>query len=304
MKLRPLGLSLAMLLLPACPSLPGLHHRTLPHDGRTRSYELFVPDSAKAQALPLVVALHGLASTGTTMAEVTGFHKVGAREGFIVAYPNGLHRSFNFGVLDSPDDAGFILAVIDDIADEFPVDRTRVYLTGLSNGGFMTHYMACDAASVFAAAAPVMSSLTPGMAESCEPSERIPILMIHGTEDGVVPFEGSPIDAADGHVFATLPVPDAVQFWVAANGIEGPPTVETLPDVDPADGTTTTLERYEGVDGIEVLFYIVDGGGHTWPGAPPSRVDTTSQDFDATEVIWDFFSRHARPAEQRGLRLP
>lgn len=301
MKLRLLCISLAVLLFPACPGILGLQHRPLTHDGQTRSYELFVPDAGKGAPLPLVVALHGFTSTGTGAARQMKFHELGAREAFIVAYPNGLHRSFNFGLLDFPDDLGFILSVVDDIKSEFPVDPARVYLTGLSNGGFMTHYMACEATAVFAAAAPVMSSLTGEMAETCDPPAPMPILMIHGTEDGIVPFGGTEVDIPGGQLVATVPLPDAVQFWVNANGIEGPPAIEMLPDLDPDDGTTTTLERYEGDGGGEVRFYIVEGGAHTWPGGIPTRPSSaagaTSQDFDATEVIWDFFSRHSRPAK-------
>ena len=293
---------LGMLLSAAAGCLPppvcGLVEVPLCRDGVARTYQRFVPASCtEGKPVPLVVVLHGLTEDGRAMARETDFNAIAEREGFVVAYPDGLLRSFNVFAEGWPDDVGFVLAVVDDVCATCAVDPGRIYLTGASNGGFLTYRLVCEAPGVFAAAAPVMATMPQTVAEACEPPPT-PILLIHGTEDPIVPYDDPVLYAGPRLTVRMLPIPDTAEFWVAASGCDPEPSVDSLPDTDPADGTTAVCETWTGDDPeAEVVLYTVEGGGHTWPGGyeayPAWLVGRQCNDFDASEVIWCFFARHA-----------
>jgi len=279
----------------ACFHAPaGLERGSIVHDGLHRSYLLFVPPEAEAP-LPLVLGLHRFTGSGSEMARTSRFHEIAAEEGFVVAYPDGRGRRWNTELDGSPDDLGFLLALVDALADSYPIDRSRVYVTGASNGGFMTWLLACQAGEHFAAIAPVMATFPESIAENCA-DRPMPVCIIHGTDDPIVPYDSPELSGGPGSTRSVLTIPDAIAFWVARNGAN-PEAVETpLPNLDPSDGTTTTLLRHVNPGGAEVVHYRVEGGGHTWPGGteiwPRFLVGNQSQDFNASRVIWDFFSQY------------
>lgn len=288
----------AALAMPGCPRPPEeLVKRELVHDGRDRSYWFFAPAAAETDTpLPLVIALHRFTEDGAAMARLTGFNAVAEREGFIVAYPNGLGRRFNTDE-GGVDDVAFVLAVIDDLAAVYPVDRGRVYLVGASNGGFLTYKAVCETPETFAAAAVVMGAMQGDIAENCAEGPPMPMLIVHGTADPIVPYDAENVFA--GRPLAVLPVQEAVAFWVARNGCDATPVLSDLPDTDPEDGSTVTEAAYTGGDGgSEVVLYQVAGGGHTWPGGtritPQFITGGQNRDFSASDAIWAFFSRFAR----------
>ena len=126
-------------------------------------------------------------------------------------------------------------------------------------------------------------------------------MAINNVDDPLVPFEGGEIY---GHFHRVklgevLSVDESVGFWVKRNGCSTTPVMIEEPDRDPNDGTIVTSKHYlNGNEGTEVILYIVDGGGHTWPGGiqylPKWVIGKTSRDFNASEVIWEFFKRHSR----------
>jgi polyhydroxybutyrate depolymerase len=191
----------ALLLLPA-PTLaaygPGNNLRNLTHDGELRAYNVYAPSSYDGlSAVPLVVDIHGLSSNKEQEQGLSGWDARADQSGFLVAYPDGLGNSWNAGVCcgsaaaNDEDDVGFIRAMVAAIQAEGNVDADRVYATGLSNGGAMTHRLACDAADVFAAAAP-LAFPTPyvDFAAGCNPSREIPVLVFMGLTDVLVPYAG------------------------------------------------------------------------------------------------------------------
>jgi len=286
-------------LLTGCPfAEDGLRLGLVESQGLLRSYWLHVPEDDSADARPLVIALHGFTEDGRVMAESTGFNAISDREGFIVAYPNGLMRRFSAFPDEPLDDSLFVRDVINAIKSQYNIESTRVYVTGASNGAFLTYLLACRAGDVIAAAAPVMASMPRDIADQWTPVRPVPILIIHGTADPIIPYDAAEVFAGPGNTYAALPVPETVQYWVAANNAYTTATETALPDLDPDDDTLTVLYTYPATpDGADVLFYEVQGGGHTWPGGsvsyPPFVVGTTAQDFDASEAIWEFFSRHS-----------
>jgi len=263
---------------------------TGPHDsaeeidvaGSAHSFVLHVPANVQPAA-PLVLAFHGLGGTGQAMQALTRMNATADEHGFIVAYPDGIDRSWHFGGSDI-DDLAFVDALIDHLVATHGVDPTRVYATGMSNGGYFTTFVACARPERIAAIATVAASLAELQKLGCASAPSIRIQMIGGTEDPLVPWEGNAILAS---------MPESAQFWVRHNELSIEPTLdEWLPDSAPRDGTRT--RRMAWGDGqVEVLG--VAGGGHTWPGGiqylPTSAIGRTSRDFSASDAIWEFFAR-------------
>jgi len=198
---------LLLLFLPA-PALaaytPGNNARSLTHDGELRVYNVYAPPSYDGlEAVPLVVDLHGLSSNKEQEQGLSGWDAKADQRGFLVAYPDGLDNSWNAGVCcgmsaaNDVDDVGFIRAMVTAIAAEGNADADRIYATGLSNGGAMTHRLACEAADVFAAAAP-LAFPTPyaDFASECTPSREIPLLLFMGLTDVLVPYENGAFGGA------------------------------------------------------------------------------------------------------------
>ncbi len=243
--------------------------KTIDVGGVKRTYLLHAPKSDKP--LPLVVVLHGAGSNGRQTEALTGFNDIADKNAFAVAYPDGLNRTWKF-VGDS--DVKFLDALIDAEAK----DPKRVYVTGLSNGAFMTNHYACERPDKVAAIAPIAGTGGKRLA----PKKPIPVLYVHGTDDSIMRYDPKAL---------VVGAEDLVRLWAKTNACEEKPTIEKLPDAKD-DGTTVELWVFAG--DVEVRFYKVIGGGHTWPG---SRVEIdrllgkTTQDFSASEAIWDFFAR-------------
>ena len=267
-------------------------------DGIQRRYLLHLPPGWTQQTkAPLVLMLHG----GGGTPEHTGareLDKYGDPKGFMIAYPEGLNRSWNDGRLIKGrpyDDVGFLSALIDELVQKYNADPKRVYVTGMSNGGFMSFTLACRIPDKIAAIAPVVASMGPGAIEDCHPKRSIPVLMINGTADPLVKFEGGKVLRREGS--EAEPISRVVAFWrnQACGAAKPPIKLERLPDLDPNDGSTVEIERVP-CPGGEIVNYTVKGGGHTWPGGiqymPASIVGSLNRDFNASAAIVDFFSKH------------
>jgi polyhydroxybutyrate depolymerase len=293
---------------PALARQAGMTAHSLTVDGRERTYALHLPPAVTTgTALPLVLVFHGGGGEGKQMPTLTGMNSIADREGFVAAYPDGIDRNWNDGRFSQAittqrfnlDDVGFVSALIDELATTLPIDRSRVFATGISNGGMFSQRLGCDLADKVAAIAPVAGSLPELLAPGCAPARPMPVLMIHGDADPLVPWNGGPV-AGDGNRGRVLSVADTVSRWVALDGCAATPTIIPLPDRAPNDGTTTSDEVYSSCRaGAQVELYAVANGGHTWPGGfqylPERIIGKTSRDFDASETIWSFFAHHPRP---------
>jgi polyhydroxybutyrate depolymerase len=267
--------------------------------GLARSYELHVPAGVDHPS-GLVVNLHAAGATGADQAALTHYNAVADAHGFIVVYPDGIDLSWADGrgasVPDRQgvDDVGFISALVDQLAAEYHVDRGRVFATGLSAGGFMANRLACDRPDLFAAIAPVAGTL--GVNVGCNPSRPVSVLATYGTADPIVPFDGG-IMTGRGGTSDILSAPAMVDRWRQVNGCPDVPQQVELPAT--GDGTGTQRMTYAPcAQGTAVEFMRVDGGGHTWPGAPEilpvDAVGPATHGFDASEESWQFFDSHAR----------
>lgn len=283
--------------------------RAIEHGGRQRTYRIYIPH-ARFERAALLFVLHGGGGSGGTLERLTRgeFHAIAERDGVIVVYPDGVERHWNDGrplpetaAREAVDDVGFMRALIDAIAHERAIDRTRIYATGISNGGFMSLRLACDAADAFAAVAPVTAGLSTVIGPECRPARSISIAIANGTEDPLVPWDGGAVSVLGlsnrGEVWSTE---RTFRHFLARNSCAGS-TLSAPVDADRADETTLVIHSGTACrDGVEVLLYELRGGGHTWPRgevyAHQALVGRVSTELNATSEIWRFFSRHAREA--------
>jgi polyhydroxybutyrate depolymerase len=256
-------------------------------DGRTRTYRLHVPPGSDPDhSLPLVFNFHGYGGTGLDQEVVSRMSPAADKLGYVVVYPDGIDKHWHYSSQDV-DDVAFVNAVIDYLAQAANVDPSRVYATGLSDGGFFSIFLGCLPRTRMAAIAPVAASLTGLQALGCAIAPRIPVLITFGTADPIVPWGGSA--AFPGRL---LSVPETVGAFARHLEVSSDPTLdEWLPDTNPTDGTTVHHTAYGSG---ELQLYAIDGGGHTWPGGlqylPASMVGKTNDDYSASETILSFFA--------------
>ena len=283
------------------PSLPaGETKRTLTHDGLERQYVLYIPVSLDwSQAVALVLVFHGGTGNAESAIRMSGFNKVADQNGFILVYPNGIGRmsderllTWNSGTCcgyaqeKNADDVGFVRAIVTDLQSLVDIDVKRIYATGLSNGGMLSHRLACEAADVFAAVAPVAGTLN---FTSCNPSQPISIIEFHGSEDQHVPYEGGFGAESLVHVdYAS--VQDSVGFWASFNGCNPQPQTNSFDDIQ--------HETWTGcASSTSVELYTIIGGGHSWPGGEAGWAgsDQPTTTISASELIWEYFASHSKP---------
>lgn len=265
------------------------------HNGLTRNYRVYVPALYNgSQPVPLVFNLHGYTSNAWQQEIYGDFRPIADTANFILVHPDGTVQPgtagtqfWNIGDLGSSvDDVSFLETLIDTIDAQYNINRSRVYSAGMSNGGYMGYKLACESGQ-FAAIASVTGSMTLPMYTNCNPAKPLPIIEIHGTEDGTVPYNGSATSQG---------VEDVVSFWVTENNCS-PTAIQTnVPDTSASDGSSAEHYLYTGgVDGNTVEHFKVIGGGHTWPGTSLTFVGVTCLDFNASKEIWRFFSQYSNP---------
>jgi polyhydroxybutyrate depolymerase len=244
---------------------------TLEHDGERREFILHVPPNLDpAVPVPLVVDMHGLTSSAGAQAGLSGWRAKADEEGFIVAHPQGLGNSWNGGDLccgssqnGGVDDEGFIRAMVAKIQADGCVDPRRVYATGLSNGGAMSHLLACNAADLFAASAPV--SMGNGT-RPCQPSRPISVVMTRGTQDTLVNFNGGLFPSAQADF----------EQWAELNGCQGEP--------EQVDELCQAFSDCEA--GVEVKLCALSAGHVLYDNR---------QNFSVPDTVWATFERQTLP---------
>jgi len=279
------------------------------HDDMERTYYYYIPSGYdKSKSLPLVIALHGGGGTGKGINKATGgFNDIAEKETFIIVYPDGVEKHWNDGrgvsqytaQKENIDDTGFISSFIDYFIEEFNADKNRVYVTGISNGGLMSYRLAFELPQKIAAFAPVIANLQEELVKNYSPNGPVPILIMNGTEDPLMPFNGGDIHFYKKKLGKVISTEETVKFWVKENNCSQKPEITWLEDKDPSDGTRVKREVYSGGDnGTEVILYTIEGGGHTWPGGsqylPEKIIGKTCRDINGCQIIWDFFKKHSK----------
>jgi polyhydroxybutyrate depolymerase len=292
---------LVSVLLAAEPFGPGDHFRSLDVDGQSRSYVVHVPPKYDPQQpTPVVLAFHGAGTNAPIMALSSGLNAKSDAAGFVVVYPNGTGKGnlllvWNSGGLRGPlaeklpDDVAFVKRLLDDLATVINVDSKRVYATGMSNGGMMCYRLAAELSDRIAAIAPVGGTMAMSLPR---PRRPVSVMHFHGTADNLVPFDGP--DERMAKFLAVKSVRETIRTWANIDRCPETPKVIDLPDAA-EDGTTVTQESYgPGEEGTEVILFVIQDGGHTWPGKswPVPWLGKTTSDISANDLLWEFFERH------------
>lgn len=282
-----------------------------------RTFEYYIPSSYGGSDVPLLFSFHGMGSSGVEQIDLTKFDELAEQEGFIAVFPDSTNlprdeespcypsllalESANplFASIDliqwnigtnlslqycaGVNDVGFTSDMVDWFDDNYNIDASHIYATGMSNGAQFSHYVALMLPGTFAGIAPVCSPLTTNMTwESVNPTT---VIMMMGPTDPIVPYDGNPLASI-------YSMNDTVDFWLDVDGIpsESEP-VETV--WGPTSSDSTVVHRYVysgGTDGTEVILFKVDGGGHTWPGGPQYLpeffIGKVTTHIDGSALIW------------------
>eukprot|EP00160_Parvularia_atlantis_P013554 Unigene2907_Nuclearia_a/m.8978 Unigene2907_Nuclearia_a/g.8978 ORF Unigene2907_Nuclearia_a/g.8978 Unigene2907_Nuclearia_a/m.8978 type:complete len:299 (-) Unigene2907_Nuclearia_a:68-964(-) len=274
----------------ACPNsyAAGTYALTLTHDGEVREYDLFVPRGLlPTQSVPVVFNFHGYTSTNDAQEPYTHMNSVAERQGWLAVHAQGIQRSWNAGAccgtaqFTRVDDVGFVRAMLAELSRRMCVNKNAVFSTGMSNGGFLSHRLACEASDIITAIAPVCAVLAFGSDfNACRLTRPVPIVHFHGTEDNLVPYDGN---------IAFPSVNSSVTDWVQRNGCTGAPVV-TLRTA------STTCQRWGNCNGgadVTVELCTVEGLGHTWPGSTDPRQPVGT--VNATEyMVANLFRRFSQ----------
>jgi polyhydroxybutyrate depolymerase len=258
-------------------------------DGIRRTFVTYLPASQKKENRPVVISLHGGFASPKGMLHLADFRPLAEKENFILVCPASKHLWHDGANTHGINDVKFIDEMISYIINVYHADPQRIYVTGISNGGFMTSRLACQLHKRIAAIAVVAASLDIG--EGYEPENPMPVMYMHGTNDHIVPYEG-------GKMFGRriYSQKEMLKKWAAINHCDTKPVFTDLPDIA-HDGTNIVKEEYSNQDnGLKVIGYTINNGGHTWPGGwqymPRFIVGKTTGNLNACEAIWDFFKEY------------
>ncbi len=262
---------------------------TIESDGIIRDYKIYVPAIYDGTTpVPLVFNFHGYGSDFIEQEQYGDFRAIADTANFILVHPNGTPDNFGtnswntFGN-SSTNDIGFIANLIDSLKQTYNIDTTAIYSTGMSNGGFMSYELACQLSERIAAVASVTGSITTSYLALCNAQHPMPVMQIHGTNDGTVDYNGT---------FIFEPIESVINYWIQFNNCDTNAVFNAIPDVVTTDNCTAEHYVYpNGNNGVEVEFYKIINGGHSWPGAP-INLNTTNMDFQANQEIWRFFRKY------------
>ena len=229
------------------------------------------------------------------------FEELADRDGFLVAYPQGVGNSWNDGRVDlrseasrrGIDDVAFIRALIEALSRRERIDVRRIFVAGMSNGGMMAMRLACGLPDRLRGAAAVAASLSKDASESCRNPSGVSVVLIDGTADPIVPYDGGAVSVLWSRRGDVIGAPKTAQLWSRKCGCDG--RTETDLPTPVADGTRVRKIEYEKcASGARVLLYRIDGGGHAWPGGrsylTERLIGKTSGNLSACDAVWETFS--------------
>ncbi len=285
---------IALMLLMATALAAEAREQTLAVGGRERTYSIFRPAPLdRRMPVPLVVVLHGGFGTGSQAEKSYHWDEEATAQGFVVAYPDGVRRSWNAGgtccgpaFKDNVDDVGFLDDLIRTVSAAENIDRRRIYITGISNGAAMAYRYACDGHQKVAAIGSVSGTMPGG----CSSPRPVSVMEIHGLQDQNIPFTGGVGEKGVTHI-DWPPVETTLDHFRRADDC-GKPVIQSKGVIECSDAACA--------GGRAVSLITIADAGHQWPGAVPEgrfirrlfRLDRPSTALDATDVLWRFFVDH------------
>jgi len=267
-----------------------------------RTYHIFIPTNLdNSKTYPLVIVLHGGGGIGSNMPRFTHFNDLAEKEKFIVCYPDGYHRGWNDhragGKLPSrADDVKFISMLIDELIKNYKSDPKRVFITGISNGAIMSLFLAQELSNKIRGIAAVCGSIPENYASNYHISNPISVMIINGTDDHLVKYDGGPVLFEYSDRGAVIPTDSTIQKILHQLPCYGQPDVYNFPDINEQDESHAIKYTFKNCAGkTQVVLIKVIGGGHTWPGGPQYDpkliIGNVCRDFNATDEIWKFFKQ-------------
>jgi len=288
-------------------------------DGDKRSYDLYLPNDKTNGSMPMVLLLHGhfgdadvMTGENNKKAPYKVWLDIADREGWVLLIPDGAfgsdkQRGWNDCRADTTtnpntDDVLFLNSLIRAISAKYPINKKRIYAHGTSNGGMMVYRLAIESGNKFKAMASIVASM-PVQSECRDSNIPMPIMVMNGTRDPLVPYEGGKIgrkrdqDRGRGSVVST---DDTIQYWLENNGINSRPQIKMLSNNVIRDRSRVRVETYRGGrNNSEVVLYKVLGGGHTEPSNQERYnklykliVGNQNHDIEMAEEVFQFFQRH------------
>lgn len=253
--------------------------------GVQRQYLVRTP-SGNENTIPVMFFLHGLGDNITRLDNEFRFQQISDQLGWAIVVPQALNEGigtmWNAGMMNSStDDSGFLMALVDALAEPCHLNLDSIFFTGFSMGGFMSHHMAIEHGDRIAGCAPVSGLITFSMSNQT-PVAPVRMLHIHGTTDPVVGYNGN--SQYFGGTLG-LGVDAILNYWKEANGCDGEPKIDTLPDLK-NDGLR--FVRYTYDCGTELQHIKVIGGTHNW-------YNGTQNDIDYITEIYNFFKGKNEP---------
>jgi polyhydroxybutyrate depolymerase len=275
--------------------------KTISIEGVQREYIVHIPSTFdKTMKHPLVFIFHGGGTAKNSIA-FFGMNPVADTAGFIAVYPNGLNKGWNDGRKvrkHTHDDVGFIRQLLQQLTMDYPVDDQRIFATGISNGGFFSFALALHLSDKFRAIAPVCASIPRDIFEHYNPARPVSILLINGTQDPLVPYDGGKVGGKLLNRGQCASVDETIAKFVAINHCNGRAVQSKISDHDPHDQCMALRFSYPCSNRNVVQQIKIEGGGHTWPGGKQylskRLVGNVCRDFSACTEVWDFF-RNLKP---------
>ena len=286
------------------------------HDGQRRyfnvrlPYKINLPSSYDPlNSYPLVFVFHGGGGNANNIEDTTDFTKKADDEGFIVVYPYGTGKlnklllTWNCGFCcgyaleNNIDDVGFIRSLYEQIENEYSIDPTMVYATGISNGGIMSYLVGAELSDIFAAIAPVaaqiggQATIDDELWQIREPDNTVSVIAFNGMNDTRVPYDGGRPLEGSAHVYSWMSTNESISFWVEHN------KCNTTPEKNVSESGNIIIDTYkEGLNNTEVRLVTIVDGTHSWPGGKKGWLagPEPTQEISATDMIWDFFKNHPK----------
>ncbi len=258
-------------------------------DGMERAFVSYIPASRTGEKMPVVISLHGGFASPKGMLRLADFRPLAEKDKFILICPASKKLWHDGADNKGIDDVKFIDQLITYVLKTYNGDASRVYITGVSNGGFMTTRLACQLHNRIAAIAVVAATLN--INEGYDLEKPMPVMYIHGTADPIIPYNGGKKFGREMYSHD-----DIIKKWVMLNDLNPKPVITQIPD-NINDGTSAVKEEYSSAkSNLKVISYTINNGGHTWPDGrqylPAFIIGKTTRNLNACQVIWDFFKSY------------
>ncbi|SFF73037.1 polyhydroxybutyrate depolymerase [Halobacillus alkaliphilus] len=278
---------------------------TMTFEERNRTFYYSLPEHMEP-CLPVVFCFHGAGSSARHHMKVTAFHKLSEDHQVITVFPDAVHfdpsdrmtkqwnegREKNTAFQRKVNDVGFVLELIEWFKQRYPVDESRIYATGFSNGSAFSLRLGLECQDVFAGVGGVSGPLVKDLAEKFQWSKPMPMLFIMGTGDKLVPYDG--YYDSTYMIDQLLSAEKTVEFFVASWGDSGNNHYERVME----DEEFSIIKNSYPQEEEKVVFYSIEGGGHTWPGGPLSQASSltgkVAGQLDATKILFDHLTKIQR----------